>query len=678
MSLLSRLLEGRSYSLENPGSPLDGRSLAAALSGPPSASGRSVSPSSALTMIAVYACVRLVAQTVASLPLPIYQRLSPRGRERAPWHPLYSLLHDAPNTEMTAYSFREALQGHLMLWGNAYAEIVREGERISALWPLRPDRMRVERVPGAGLLYSYSLLSGETLNFQQQSILHLRGFGADGRSGYSPIQLAREAIGIGLAAEEFGARFFARDARPGGILTHPGKLDADAVARLKASWESAHSGLSNAHRVAVLEEGITWQALGMPLRDAQFLETRKHQTTEIARLFNVPPHMIQDLERATFTNIEHQSIDFVVHSLRPWLVNWEQELKRSLLAPAERGTYYAEHLVDALLRGDSHTRAQSLQIQRQNGVINADEWREIENLNPIPDGQGQIYIAPLNMTPLDKLGENKLGRPSSAPPEEPATDSARAVRAQERRSGSAAARLKLSSNYRHVMRDAARRLVKRETGDVREAARRVLGRRDAAQMERWLDDYYDDARAELNSSLLLPALTSYAEAIYEDASAEIGRSADGLSPEMVAFVAAYAASFGRAHVQRSRGQLQQVIRRAVEDGRDPLDALLDRLGEWDETRADKITEIQLTRTSGAVTRETWKRGNIRRIRWVAQGAKTCPFCQNLDGKTVGIEQVFLSQGEDYEPEGASSALSPSSDVTHPPVHATCVCGIAPD
>ena len=320
-----------------------------------------VSPSTALQVTAVFACVRILAETVAGLPLHVYRRLENGGKARAPDHYLYSLLHYLPNPEMTSFEFREVMMGHVCTWGNAYAEIEfdRAG-RVRALWPLRPDRMTVKRVNGR-LQYIYKLSKPDSqgrteITLRDEQVFHVHGLGSDGIVGYSPIHLARQAVGLALAAEEFGARFFGNDARPGVVLEHPGQLGDEAHKRLRESWESRHGGLDKSHRVAILEEGLKVHEIGLPPEDAQFLQTRKFQVSEIARMFRIPPHMIADLERATFSNIEHQSLEFVIHTIRPWLVRWEQEIYRSLLTPQERKTYFAEFLVDGLLRGDIKSR----------------------------------------------------------------------------------------------------------------------------------------------------------------------------------------------------------------------------------------------------------------------------------------------------------------------------------
>lgn len=366
-----------------------------------SAAGRAVDETSALAQVAVYACVRVIAETVASLPYLVYKRLD-RGKDRATDHPLYPLLHDRANPEMTAFEWRETMVGHCLTWGHGFSEIERGRGGPVALWPLRPDRMDIQRDERDNLVYVYLLPDGEPVTFRPDQIHHWRGFGASGITGKTPISLAREAIGLGLAVEEYGARFFSNDSRPGGVLQTAGKLTADGAKRLKDGWEASMRGLSNRHRVAILEEGVTWQSIGIPPQDAQFLETRKFQIVEIARFFRVPLHLIGELERATWGNIEHQGIDFVTHTIRPWLVRIEQATARDLFGGDVR-QFFAEFLVDALLRGDAVARSQALATQRQNGIITANEWREIENRNPIEGGDELLVNG--NMVPVAQAGQ---------------------------------------------------------------------------------------------------------------------------------------------------------------------------------------------------------------------------------------------------------------------------------
>ncbi len=367
-----------------------------------SSSGKSVSEKTALQTTAVYACVRILAETIASLPLHTY-RYSPGGKEKVQDHPLYPLLHSEPNPEMTSFVFRETLMGHLLLWGNAYAQIIRDGRgRVLGLYPLLPNKMLVSRTDQGILFYQYEK-DGRTFFLPDTEVLHIPGLGFDGLVGYSPIAMAKNAIGMAIATEEYGAKFFANGASPGGVLEHPGVVKDPG--KIRESWNAVYQGSGNAHRVAVLEEGMKFQPIGIPPEQAQFLETRKYQLNEIARIFRIPPHMIGDLEKSSFSNIEQQSLEFVMYTLDPWVIRWEQAIQRALLSGGEKRQYFVKFNVDGLLRGDYQSRMNGYAVGRQNGWLSANDIRELENLNRIsPEFGGDLYLINGNMTKLADAG----------------------------------------------------------------------------------------------------------------------------------------------------------------------------------------------------------------------------------------------------------------------------------
>ncbi len=638
------------------------------------AGGRAVSEADALSVVAVFAAVRVIAETIATLPLHLYRRLQPRGRERATEHPLYWLLHDDPNPEMTHTAFWESIIGHAVLRGTAYAEIQRnEDNRVQALWPLRPDRMRMDRTAEGQLVYFYRHPDGQEKPYRRGEILTVPGFGGDGYQGYSVVRLHAEAIGLALDSQAYAARFFRNDSRPGGVLQTPGQLSDEAFDRLKKSWEEAHRGVENAHRVAILEEGTTWQAVAMSSRDAQFLEQRRFSVEEVARMFRLPPHTIGDLSRSTFTNIEHQGLELVTLSLRPWAVRVEEAVERCLLSAAERRTHYIEHLVDGLLRGDIQTRYAAYSVSKQNGWNSANDIRELENQNPIPADQGgDTYMVQLNMTPAGLLGQDPGGTG-----QDPGGTGQRQQRAVETRAGgSAASRLRIARSHRRLFVNAVERLVRREAAEVTAAAERHLNRRDAASFLTWLREYYQGFGA-VATRTLLPVLLAFADVVLDDAAAEIG-SDDPMAEALQDFIAGIARTFGEHYAGQSLGQLAQQVRLAEDRGEDPLDAVTTRLGEWAETRPDKVADIEQQRLLNAVTRERWRRGGVRLIVWVRQGGTSCPFCVRLDGKTVGIEQEFARDGDEIEGDEQSGPLRVDRPTRHPPIHATCKCGLRPE
>jgi len=361
-----------------------------------SGSGKSVTVQSAIQLSTVYACVRVISETVASLPLGIYETVND-GNEKATDHPLYRLLHDEPNSEMTSFVFREVMLAHLLLYGNSYSQIIRSGKNtVIALYPLLPDHMDVDRDSKGNLTYTYTTSDGKTVVMKPRDVLHIPGLGFDGVMGYSPIALEKNAIGLGIASEEYGSKFFSNGARPSGILTHPNTVKNPKA--LRESWNSAYGGSSNSNRVAILEEGMKFEPIAIPNNEAQFLETRKFQVDEICRIYRVPPHLVGNLEHATFSNIEHQSIDFAVHTIRPWLVRIEQAMNRALLSDQEKGRFFVQFNIDGLMRGDYKSRMEGYAIGRQNGWLSANDIRALENQNPIPADQGgDAYLVNGNM-----------------------------------------------------------------------------------------------------------------------------------------------------------------------------------------------------------------------------------------------------------------------------------------
>mgnify|MGYP000050773783 FL=1 len=376
-----------------------------------STSGKYVTERSAMQMTAVYSCVRILSEAIAGLPLQFYRYTDDGGKEKAVDHPLYFLLHDEPNPEMTSFVFRETMMTHLLLWGNAYSQIIRNGKgEVVALYPLMPDRMKVDRDDKGKLYYEYTLTSddaktmkGSTVRLQPYDVLHIPGLGFDGLVGYSPIAMAKNAIGMAIACEEYGAKFFANGAAPSGVLEHPGTIKDPS--KVRESWQATFGGSGNANKVAVLEEGMKYTPISISPEQAQFLETRKFQIDEIARIFRIPPHMVGDLDKSSFSNIEQQSLEFVKYTLDPWVCRWEQAMVRALLTADEKKKFFFKFNVDGFLRGDYESRMNGYATARQNGWMSANDIRELENMDRISEEDGgDLYLVNGNMLPLSMSG----------------------------------------------------------------------------------------------------------------------------------------------------------------------------------------------------------------------------------------------------------------------------------
>ena len=356
-------------------------------------SGEKVDEQSAMQISTVYACVRLLA--VAALPLHLYRYTDGgKGKESAFDHPLYRILYRQPNDEMSSFIWRETMMTHLLLWGNAYSQIIRDGRNnVLGLYPLLPENVEVDRDEQGQLYYIYHAYTDEVpgeqnqdIYFRKDEILHIPGLGFNGLVGFSPIAMMKNSLGTTLAVEKYGASFFKNGAQPSGVLEHPGVLKDPQ--KIRDNWTAVYGGANNAHRVAVLEEGMAYKAISLPPEDSQFLSTRQFGVEEICRIFRVPPHMVQSLEHATFSNIEHQSIDFVVHTLTPWLVRFEQAIIKDLLLEEEQDVLFPKFNVDGLLRGDYQSRMNGYATGISNGFLSPNDIHRLENMDLIPAEEG--------------------------------------------------------------------------------------------------------------------------------------------------------------------------------------------------------------------------------------------------------------------------------------------------
>jgi len=365
-----------------------------------SASGIRVTPELAESVCAVFACIRVKAETLATLPLPVYKRESDSSRQRDDKHPVAKLLR-RPNPFQSLQDFVEMMTWHLELRGNAYAEIFRSaGNKPLLVLPRHPDRTEAKLDAQGELYYEHTNQFGTARIIDPKNMLHLKMLSENGIVGRTVLNVQASTIGSVIAMDTYAAATFKNNAQPGGLLTHPGKFkDEAAQKRVLDSWKKAYSGVKNAGKVAILEEGMKWEKLGLTNQDLQFIEQERFSSQKICAIFRVPPHKIGDLSQSKYANIEIQNIDFVNDSLTPNAKRWEAESLYKLFSESEQEKYFVEFLFNALLRGDSKSRNEALQIQRNNGVISVNEWRKIENMNPIGT-EGDIHMVPLNQQDL--------------------------------------------------------------------------------------------------------------------------------------------------------------------------------------------------------------------------------------------------------------------------------------
>jgi HK97 family phage portal protein len=446
------------------------------LTNPLSTAGIRVDAKTAMAVAACYACVRVLAETVAYLPLQMFEWKTNGDRDIARNHPLYDILHWQPNSSQTSFEWREMMMGHLVLRQNAYSRIV-PGPRgaVDQLIPLHPDRMVPEQRDNYRMVYHYTHKDGRKETFVQEEILHLRGLSDDGISGMSTLNLAKDVLGTAYATEQYGASMFRNGAQLGGIIRKKGGgvLTPEAKQNITEGFRKFH-GSGNAFKTMVLEEDMEWTQIGMRARDAEFLASRQFSVNEVCRIFRVPPHLVQDLERATFSNIEHQSISFVVYTLGPWLARWEQAIRRDLILAKNR--FFAEFNVDGLLRGDIVSRYTAYGTGIEKGFLTRQEARRRENMNAI-DGL-DTPLRPLNM-----------GNGATAPSEEQAQPAG-----PSQRSNSEDARAT------QFVRAAAERLANKEITAVRKA----LAKHTGDELTEWLDAFYSGYGTDIQRGLLIP------------------------------------------------------------------------------------------------------------------------------------------------------------------------------
>ncbi|QQK75086.1 phage portal protein [Salicibibacter cibarius] len=635
-------------------------------------SGVNVSESRAMQLTAVYACVRILSETVAHLPFPVYKRVN-HGKEKATDHHLYNILQSRANPHMTAFNFRETAMNHLLLRGNFYAEIERdEANRPKALWPLRPDKMDVKRTrDDRGLEYYYVDPDGGNKIFPNHLILHIPGMGFDGLLGYSPLTLAREAIGMGVAAEKYGASFYKNGGRPSGVLESPQAIGDEGATRMQEDWERLHDGLENKHRVALLEQGTTYREIGVTPDEAQFLSTRKFQTEEIARFFRVPPHMLGDLERATFSNIEQQSIDFVTHSITPWIKRWEQNVHMQLFGQGTQKTHFPEFVLEGLLRGDTESRYNAYSKAIQDGWMSPNDAREKENKNHV-DGL-DIYRFPVNMVPADKAYERMEQQPTppdnNSPFEQEGEDRSIKYHTQQLKPAQKRAihyRSNIRDSNKKIIRSTLKRIFEREEKDVMAKVKDTFEERNVDEtFASWLSDYYGEERETIEQEMA-PVMESIGTQVYASVQDELGTASD-MPTSVQDFIQDYIQGMAK---RISGNSFSRLITQLENNPDDVVSAFQGEFNHWQENRIDSVADEETVRSSGAITTTAFVLLGVVTMRWVSQGSESCPYCQEMNGTVVGVNQKFVNSGDTVGEDFVTS-----NDVGHPPLHGGCICEI---
>lgn len=599
------------------------------LMGPTSVSGQRVTEQSALKLPAVYACVRVISEAVAALPLIVYKRGRDGSKKRARDHSLYRLLHDSPNPFMDSFTVFEMLIAGCLLRGNAYAQVDRDGDGVVvAIYPLRSSRITV-KVKNDKVFYEYQQGTVKK-KYKWQDILHLKGLSFDGIVGVSPLALLSETIGRAQAVNEYSAKYFANDASPGGVLRHPGMLGEKAAYNLRKAWNSRFSGNANSHRTAILEEGMEYQPMGLSPEDSQMIDSAKFGVVEVCRAYKVPLNLVQDHERSTYSNVTEQNRSFVVHTLQPWLKRVEQVCNRTLFTEKEKEKYFVEHKLDSLLKGDQKTRYECYQIGIEQGFLSKNDVRGFENLSPVPGG--------------DKHQATAEQRPEARN---------RAVQEGYQK------RDKIRDQFKPLIKEAVKVILARECEQIKRTLDRFQrgGRQENADLKAWLQEFYSNVLPEFLKAKYDPVLRSFAMAITDQAEEEM----EATGTDLAEYVNEHIGHVVDGYAAASLNQLVNLL----ESG-GGIDAVEIRLDEWeaDDHRANKSAENQSVSTSNVIFAGVAFYHGYKVMVQAREGA--CKFCKSVSG-------TILGRGEYAVKAGSYDDMTVKTSMSAPPWHRGCSC-----
>lgn len=636
--------------------------------------GTKVGEVSSLKISAVFAAVNFLAGTIASMPKVIYRHLRTGGKERAFDHPLYDRFHNKPNDSgLTAWQWIYTSIAHKYLWGNWYTFIDKKSHQNQQFVPLLPDR--TWRDPDNSDVYITRKGNGTSLRLPRSQMLHIPHFSLAGITGKGIIHYARESLGIAKALDESVGLFFGHGTHAGGFVEVEGSMDEDTRKALQKDFNEKYAGLGNIWKIIFLKNA-KYKPEEVDLEKYQALQSRQFSVVEVARWMNLPPHILRDLTRATYSNIEEQGIDLVVYSLLPLTTQIEQEMNVAFFDEDERRDHLVKFELKGLLRGDLKTRTAFYTAMLDRGVFNADQVLDLEDINPQPDGLGKSYFVQLNMVNKEAVvsGSGMQNRSSIIilNPDNSLSfpETKQRLALHDRRSSTL--RRRITNAYKKKFDGYGQEITAGETKAVLAAVKEMLTKRGTVEFLEWLEEFYGGFDEEVDS-LSAPLLSSYADSILPIAQEEINSNLD-VSATYENFQKEYRDYFVERHVQSSRGQLRAVVINAQKEGKDETEAIEKRLSEWEEKRPGKISMRESIRAESAFTRSVFGMCGILKIMSVTLGAKPCPYCTALDGMIIGIDQVFLSKGV-FQPEGAEVPLTITHNYSHPPYHDGCVCGI---
>lgn len=591
--------------------------------------GKTVDEESAMTNTAVWSAVTQLSQTKASLPLHLYMRINEDDKKKAINHRNYNLLHLKTNPFMSAMSFRECQMGQVLRYGTCFAEKELDGNgNIIALWPLLSAKVRPDVLLN-DIVYVVSLPNGKEKVLDKSRILRVNGFSSNGLIGYSPVEFCKESIALSLAIEEYGARFYGNGARPAAVLEHPAELSQEAQDRLRKNWNKVHEGLENSHRIAILEEGMKLHEFTVTPEDSQTLETRKFQVEEVARIFNMPVHMLKELTRSTNNNIEYQSLEFIIYSLRPWLVKFEQEYTIQLLTEKEQKKYFYEHSVDGLLRGDAEKRHKTYAHGRQWGYYSINDIRRKENLNSIGP-EGDKYLVPMNMVPIDKMdefisGKNEKQNNNPAIPVNKNSEFQSRYINKRQIQNLYTIRKRIQGFYSRIFADSINTILNRESLAIQRAFKKHRNE----VFSDWIDSFFEDHYAYVRK-IISPVILSFSEQVAHQSYDEIFIGEDERDLNIESIVEKTIDSFVSNHINRSQEFFKNVFSQS--------NNIINSIEKYISDRCDKDSENETFRICNIICNYIFSQnGSGTFIRIIRDDP--CDNCKDLDCKPVNENEI---------------------------------------
>lgn len=626
-------------------------------------SGMPVDEEIALTYMAVYSCVSLIASDVAKLPVGVFKRLANGDKKKLYNHPLTKVLTVMSNLQTNAFNWKESAQSHVDLWGNHYSQIVRNaaGEVVELVQIPDPDNVVIRLGQDGTITYIWQTGS-ETNISTQYDMFHLPGYSNNGIIGLSPIQQARETIGLGLAVDEFGAKYFGQGTNLGGVLELSQALGENEADFAKA-FNAQYSNLKQSHRVMITRPGQKFTKFGIPAEEAQFLETKKSQKQEVCGIYKVPPHKIGIFDsNANRSNLEQENSSYVDSCLFPRINRFEKHIAAQLLTETERNNgLFVEFNLDGLLRGSAKDRAEIYAKRWGIGSINSNEIRRLENENSIGE-DGDKYFVPLNFIPIDDAGLESQDNLNVNTDQEENKNSSDI---EQRKLSGIRLRDRIRNRFAPLIRKAAQKLVDKEAKAVRN---KIEQRVEVGKFDKWLNDFYTSFTPVVRGTMA-PVFREYVKALSPVIKDEIGAT-DEVDNDVDQFTTDYINTYTKRHISSSRNQLSKIAKEEDND-----EKIITRVDEWEETRSDKIEEEESNRLANAIFVVIAFRSGVK-VTWTIRGEDTCPYCQQLNNRTIGQGKVFAKKDDSLyvsKDEGGSGAMVFTYNHSHPPLHQGCDC-----